>query len=352
MARNEQLIRQHKIIQVLERLRFGATLEELRDTVVEELGLSSLHTRSIRRDIEALVAAGMPIQDEETARGRVWKMSRADKGLQKIAITASELIALSMGRELMLPLVGTQFWMGIESFWNKVKEQLPASVWEHYQRYRRTLYVLGTPAKSYEKQQGMLKTANRAIQEHRRLEIEYQSIGKPPQMRVIEPYGVVVYQSSIYVVATEEARDGEGTDRLRHWKLDRFQSATALDNWFKPNEKIDVEAHLGQTVGIFSGAEAKTYEIRLSQQAARWVQEDPWHAQQTFTAEPDGGGILKVPAYHDMEIVPRVLALGNEAELLSPDSSRRVIAETINQMSGRYQSEPAGHTAKQRSSQR
>ncbi len=348
MARNEQLIRQHKIIQVLERLRFGATLEELRDTVVEELGLTSLHTRSIRRDIEALVAAGMPIQDEETSRGRVWKMSRADKGLQKIAITASELIALSMGRQLMLPLVGTQFWIGIESFWNKVKEQLPASVWEHYQRYRRTLYVLGTPAKSYEKQQGMLKTVNRAIQEHRRLKIEYQSIGKPVQERTIEPYGVVIYQSSIYVVATEEARDGEGAERLKHWKLDRFEAATALDVWFKPNDDIDVESHLGQTIGIFSGAESVMYEIRLSQQAARWIQEDPWHAQQTFTPDVDGGGILKVPAYHDMEIVPRVLALGNEAELLSPKSARALMAQTIRQLTERYQSAPGGQTAKKR----
>ncbi len=49
--------------------------------------------------------------DEENQRGRVWKLSRADKGLQKVAITASELIALSMGRQLMLPLVGTQFWI-------------------------------------------------------------------------------------------------------------------------------------------------------------------------------------------------------------------------------------------------
>lgn len=345
MARNEQLIRQHKIIQVLERLRFGATLDELRDTVVEELGLSSLHSRSIRRDIEALVAAGMPLQDEETSRGRVWKMSRADKGLQKVAITASELIALSMGRQLMLPLVGTQFWIGIESFWNKVKEQLPSSVWEHYQRYRRTLYVLGTPAKSYEKQQGMLKTVNRAIQEHRHLEIDYQSIGKPAQIRVIEPYGVVIYQSSIYVVATEEARDGVGVDRLKHWKLDRFQAATALDAWFKPNDKIDVESHLGQTVGIFSGAESITYEIRLSPHAARWVQEDPWHAQQSFTADADGGGLLRVPAYHDMEIVPRVLALGNEAELVAPESCRHLIAKTVKDLADRYQSAEAGQTA-------
>ena len=41
MARNEQLIRQHKIIQVLERRRYGASLEDLRDTVVDELGLEA-----------------------------------------------------------------------------------------------------------------------------------------------------------------------------------------------------------------------------------------------------------------------------------------------------------------------
>ena len=36
MARNEQLIRQHKILQILERYRFGRGLEEIRDDLVEE----------------------------------------------------------------------------------------------------------------------------------------------------------------------------------------------------------------------------------------------------------------------------------------------------------------------------
>lgn len=336
MARNEQLIRQHKILQVLERLRYGATLDELRDAVVEELGLTSLHPRSIRRDIEALTAAGMPITDEETQRGRVWKLSRSDKGLQKIATTASELIALSMGRDLMLPLVGTQFWIGIESFWNKVRQQLPEAVWEHYQRYRKTLYVLGLPTKTYEKHQGMLKTINRAIQEHRHLEMEYQVPGRTPAVRKIEPYGVALFQSSIYVVSTEESRDGDGTDRLRHWKLDRFNSAKALDSWFKPNETIDLQSHLGQSVGIFSGAEPQTYVIRLSEQAARWVQEDPWHAEQTIVEQPDGTVLLTVTAYHDVEIIQRVMRLGVEAEIISPAHCRDEIKRTIATMSEMY----------------
>lgn len=342
MARNEQLIRQHKILQVLERLRFGATLEELRDSVVEELGLSTLHTRSIRRDIEALIAAGLPIIDEETQRGRIWKLSRADKGLQKIAITASELIAISMGRELMLPLVGTQFWIGIESFWHKVQEQLPAGVWEHYQRYRKTLYVLGTPTKTYEKHQGMLSTINRAIQEHRFLEMEYQVPGRTPSIRKVEPYGVAIFQSSIYVIATEQARDGEGSDRLRHWKLDRFISAKALDAWFKPNDAIDLQAHLGQSVGIFSGADPNEYQIRLSPQAALWAQEDPWHAQQVLEPQSDGSVLLTVKAYHDLEIIQRVLRLGKEAELLKPASCRAEMKRIVNELTTMY----AGKKAK------
>lgn len=338
VARNEQLIRQHKILQILERRRYGATLEDLRDSVVEELGLSSLHVRSIRRDLEALQAAGMNLITEEIDSGKVWKLSRVDKGLHKITINASELIALSMGRDLLLPLVGTQFWQGIEAFWNKIREQLPAGVWEHYQRYRRTLRVLGVPAKTYEKQQGILKTVNRSIQEHRIMEVEYESIGKPIAIRYLEPYGLALYQASIYVVAIEEGKDldKDPEDRLRHWKLDRFSKATALDRWYKFQEEIDLEAHLGQSVGIFSGDEPVNYKIWLSRNAARWIQEDPWHAQQRLDHNKDGTCILNVPAYQPMEIIPQVLKLGSEAKLLEPASARKEMKKIVQTMNDLY----------------
>ena len=236
----------------------------------------------------------------------------------------------------MLPLVGTQFWIGIESFWNKVREQLPEAVFEHYERYRRTLYILGLPTKTYEKHQGMLKTVNRAIQEHRHLEIEYQVPGRLPTTRRLEPYGVVLFHSSIYVVSTEESRDGAGTTRPRHWKLDRFLSAKALDSWFKPNPAIDLREHLGQSVGIFSGGQSREYVIRLSEQAARWVEEDPWHAQQQMDRQADGSVLLTVTAYHNLEIIQRVLPLGAEAEVLKPADCRKEMMRTIEQLAQRY----------------
>ena len=333
MARNEQLIRQHKLLQVLERSRFGKTLEEIRDDLVEELGLTSLHTRSVRRDIEALQAAGFHLDSEQLDRGRVWKLGAQSRTPYEITVSATELLGLSLGRDLLLPLAGTPFWQGIETFWHKIQEQLPGSVWEHYQRYRRILHVSGTPAKSYEEQQGILKTLNRSILQHRVVEIEYQSLGKAAAKRQIEPYAVLFYQSSLYIIAAEESNP----ETLRHWKLDRFLGAEALDRWFQPDDSFDLSDYVGKSLGIFSQQGLEEFKIRISAYAAPWVLEDPWHAEQTVERLEDGSVLLTVKATHELEVIPRVLALGAEAELVSPETSRNRLLEISSALKSTYE---------------
>ncbi len=337
MARNEQLIRQHKILQILEDYRFGRTLEEIRDELVQDLGLTSLHTRSVRRDLEALQAAGIDVDVHTLERGKVWKLGPRVRSSHKITATATELIALSLGRDLLYPLAGTPFWLGIESFWNKLHEQLPSSVASHYEKYRRVLYVLGTPAKAYAAKHGILKTINRAILEHRVVDIEYQPPGRPCATRQIEPYAIVFYQSSLYIVAAAHEIPTDQM-RLRHWKLDRFERATICDEWFKPAEDFHLEQYLGHSLGIFSQGKPRDFRIRISARAAPWVLEDPWHPDQQVKQRRDGGIELIVQATHDLEIIPRVLALGSEAEVLAPASCRDAIARLIEQMAALYTS--------------
>jgi len=335
MARNEQLIRQHKVLQILERVRFGRTLDELKDDLIEDLGLTTLNQRTVRRDVEALQAAGFHIISEDTQRGRVWKLGPQAKTAHKITASATELIALSLGRDLLYPLAGTPFWIGIETFWNKMQEELPEAVVSHFQKYRQVLHVMGTPAKSYQEKEGILRTINRSILEHRVVEIQYNPVGKPISVRKIEPYGIVFYQSSLYIIAAA-AEIADPQKRVRHWKLDRFTKATALDEWFKPPEDFDIQEHLGQGVGIFSGSEPKEFLIRVTAYGAPWVLEDPWHPNQQVKKLEDGSIELTVQAAHDLEIIPRVLALGGEAEVLSPESCRAAIADTIQKMAGYY----------------
>ena len=109
-----------------------------------------------------------------------------------------------------------------------------------------------------------------------------------------------------------------------------------LDAFFKRPANFDLEQHLGSGIGIFSGGKARDFKIRISARGARWVLEDPWHAEQRVEPQESGGIILTVPAHHDLEIIPRVLALGSEAELLAPTSARQSMAAIVKQLSDRY----------------
>ena len=119
-------------------------------------------------------------------------------------------------------------------------------------------------------------------------------------------------------------------------KLDRFKKATALDEWFKPRSDFDLESHLQQSMGVFAGRKPKKFKIKVSAYAAPWVEEDPWHPDQEIRRHADGSITLTVSAAHDLEVIPRVLALGTEAELISPAASRKVIAETVRDMASHY----------------
>lgn len=345
MARNEQLIRQHKILQLLEMARFGRTLDEVRDDLIADLGLTSLHERTVRRDLEALMAAGFDIQDEQLQRGKVYKLGRTERGIHKITATATELIALSIGRDLLFPLVGTQYWQGIESFWNKIQEEMPDGVWEHYERFRKSVHVMGGPSKSYQKHEGILRTLNRAVAEHRVVEIDYEPVGREVTTRRVEPYGLAVYQSSLYVVAAAaEVTDPE--QRMRHWKLDRFHKATALDEWFKPDPDVDVSKHLKNSIGIFSGDSPTQVQIRLGTRAAAWVREDPWHPEQQLSPEAGGTYLLSVPTAHPREVLPKVLALGADAEVIEPPEVRTAVAEVVAQLATAYDVSPVNEITK------
>ena len=336
MARNEQLIRQHKILQILERVRFGKTITELRDDIVEELGLTSIHTRTLKRDLAALQAAGIDVDQHDSARGKIWKLGPRAKSSTKISASSTELIALSRGRQLLHPLAGTPFWHGIETFWNKIKEEIPASVLAHYEDYRKTLRVLGMPAKSYEKKHGIIKTINRAIREHRVVKVEYHSLGKPPRMRSIEPYTVILFQSSLYIVAAAcEIEDPE--ERVRSFKLDRFGKATIQDEWFKIPKDLDLDQYVGNSMGMFLGSKPRNFRVKISPHAKRWVIEDPWHPEQIVKELKDGSIELTVKAVHDLEIIPRVLNLGADAEILSPPSARKQMKTITKQLAKKYE---------------
>lgn len=320
MARNDQLVRQLKLLQLLEESRYGLTLDELNRGLVDRLGLAALSDRTVRRDLEALQAAGFDVDSHAAPRGAVWKLGQSLRSVPKIAATCTELLALSLGRDLLAPLAGTPFAQGLDTLWDKIRGALPPPVWRHFDKRRRKVLVLGAPLKSYSAKSGILATLNQAVLQRRIVQIEYQPIAaRAPQLREIEPYTLAVYQGSVYAVAA--VCGAPPAEPLRHLKLDRFRKAKLLDRRFKPRP-FDGRQHFANSVGVFKDERPVTVRVRFSARLAPWITETPWHIQQRVEADDDGGVVATFPAVYERELLPRILALGPEAEVLEPQSAR------------------------------
>ena len=95
VPRNQEVIRQWKVLHALESSRHGVSIDALAD----ELDVT---TRTIRRDLAALQEAGFPLYDERDDDGRVrWRLDgQVLKGLET-GFTLAELCALYLSRNLL-----------------------------------------------------------------------------------------------------------------------------------------------------------------------------------------------------------------------------------------------------------
>ncbi len=103
MPRNQEVIRQWKLLHALESSRHGASI----DALSKELEVT---TRTIRRDLAALQEAGFALYDERDDNGHVkWRLDgQVLKGIDT-GFTLPELCALYLSRNILEAVAGTPF---------------------------------------------------------------------------------------------------------------------------------------------------------------------------------------------------------------------------------------------------
>lgn len=324
MARNDQLIRQHRLVELLTRSRFGHTLGELRQMLVEEFGLPDLSERTIRRDLEALVAAGFDVETDVEERGTVWYAGVAMRQAPQITLSAMELTALAVGRDLLAPLAGTPLNEGIERLWHRLEEALPEAVLKQFERQRRALHVHAPPRRDYGEKRGLITALSRAILQHRLVALTYQA-AKGPVERTVQPLSVVIAPTGVYLLA--EVPDAPEGRRSRLYKVDRIDKVDPQDARVPPPNGYDPAVRFADSLSTFSSGPSEAFAVRFEASLARWVKDAPFHPHQTLETAEDGTVIAHISAAHAEEIVARVLPFGPRVEILSPESARERLGE-------------------------
>jgi predicted DNA-binding transcriptional regulator YafY len=151
--------------------------------------------------------------------------------------------------------------------------------------------------------------------------------------REVSPQRLVNYRNTWYLDAWCHASDG-----LRRFALDAVQEAKALDAKARHVAVKDLEAELDAGYGIYGGGGARVMwaVLRFSAEAAQWVANEDWHAEQKARWLPDGRYELQVPYADPTELAMDILRHGDSVEVVGDRALVASIGERLRKAARLY----------------
>ena len=204
MARNAEVIRQWQILREIESRRTGVTIHELaRQT--------SVSTRTIRRDLEALQEAGFSVFDEggenETKR---WRLEGSAFRTVEAGLTVADVAALYLSRAMVEGLSGWPLADELCEAFAKIERALNPRMREFLSTLPQVLSAKAGP-RSRGPSSRMVDITRRlfdATRDRRVVEMRYFSVASNrAKTYTVEPYRLTLAQGGVCLLYTSDAAD-------------------------------------------------------------------------------------------------------------------------------------------------
>ncbi len=325
MPRNQEVIRQWKVLHALESSRHGATIAAMAD----ELGVT---TRTIRRDLAALQEAGFPLFDEHDDEGRVrWRLDgQLLKGLEA-GFTLQELCALYLSRNLLEAVGAMSFQRDLTLAFSRIEKLLSPRMRQFLDRLPGVLTAKPGPrAAARAASIDMVARLLEATLHYRVARMQYHSVSSGVEREyLIHPYRLTFAQGGLYLLAFVPAYKD-----IRTFAADRIKAVSLEKQTFVPQERIADEA-FGNSLGVNTGPAAKV-EIEFDARVAPYVGARVWHASQQVRGGADGSLVLSMNVCHDWALRSWILGWGPFARVRSPRALASELQKDLQASLDRY----------------
>lgn len=245
-ARHEQFLRIFALLEILSLARQPISDQVLIATLKERLGLSRLSVRTLHRDCDFLVSCGYPIDHGplpgDRRYGWQWGKNTAATGkpLVPTPLTLLELVAFTVGRELLRSFEGTVLWTGIESLRHKIERDLPPGLLKRLEQARQVFHVASLDPARYSSRPRLIAALSSAITNCREIEVEDRGAeGGALLRRRLRPLRLVIQPPAVSLLGFETATGSEPQPLLLD--IERIRKIKPLDVTFEP-PAIDVDA--------------------------------------------------------------------------------------------------------------
>jgi predicted DNA-binding transcriptional regulator YafY len=325
VPRNQEVIRQWKVLHALESSRHGATIDGL-------AGELDVTTRTIRRDLAALQEAGFPLYDERDDDGRVrWRLDGAIlKGLET-GFTLGELCALYLSRNLLEAVAGTPFQRDLTNAFARLEKMLSPRMRQFLDRLPSVLVAKPGPrATPSESSPDIVARLLEATLHFRVAAMRYHSVSSARvKDYIVHPYRLVFAQGGLYLLAyVPEYKD------VRTFAVDRIASVSLEKQTFTPKERIGSEV-FANSLGVNTG-EPQRVEIEFEPRVAPFVRARMWHPSQQIRDDGNGRVVLSLNVCHDWALRNWILGWGPFARVVSPNSLANDIRADLDAAAARY----------------
>ena len=325
MPRNQEVIRQWKVLHALESSRHGASIDGLADQL-------DVTTRTIRRDLAALQEAGFPLYDERDDDGRVrWRIDGAVlKGLET-GFTLAELCALYLSRNLLEAVAGSPFQRDLTNAFARLEKMLSPRMRQFLDRLPSVLVAKPGPrAAGNASSPDVVGRLLEATLHFRVTTMRYHSVSSARvKDYLVHPYRLVFAQGSLYLLAyVPEYKD------VRTFAVDRIATVSLEKQTFTPRERIGTEV-FANSLGVNTG-EPERVEIEFEPRVAPFVRARVWHPSQQVRDESNGRIVLSLDVCHDWALRNWILGWGPFARVVSPAALADEIQSDLNAAAARY----------------
>lgn len=326
MPRNQEVIRQWRLLHALESSRHGATI----DGLARDLDVT---TRTIRRDLAALQEAGFALFDERDDNGRVrWRIDgRVLHGLES-GFTLSELCALYLSRNLLEAVAGTPFQRDLSNAFGRLEKMLSPRMRQFLDRLPSVLAAKPGPRSSTDTSSGdVVARLLEATLHFRVTTMRYHSVSsRRIKDYQVHPYRLAFAEGGLYLLAYVPEYDA-----VRTFAVSRISAVSLEKQTFTPKEPVGDDV-FANSLGVHTGPAARV-ELQFDAPVAPYVRARVWHASQQIQDAPGGAVRLTMDVCHDWALRSWILGWGPFAKVLSPASLAHEIRADLEAAGAQYE---------------
>jgi predicted DNA-binding transcriptional regulator YafY len=268
-ARNEQLLRVLAILREMHRLE-GVDLYELADR-------HDTNIRTIRRDLDALEAAGIPMAKERDGKRMKWRVAYEDK----LSSVASLLdVSHCLGLKLAIGQGGavtkaSGVYAGLEDLGDKIEKAVGSAGRKELEAIEKYFY-------SYEKfpyresAKEYFWPLLDAMAESRVCRVIY----RPPRPKPVDasyeilPLRMFQHDRAVYLICQFMSHGSVGTLNLQ-----RLRDLKVLDRKVEPPKDFDPAKYEASAFGVHPSEKQATYVLRFDKAVAPYIRERVWQPE-------------------------------------------------------------------------